>query len=81
MVIGTTIPYLFLTIIHFWVKIAGGLIFTGVLIFIVQFIVSKGGKRKQEKLENPVAQPPVAVSPRQQQQNIPVSAQEKVVQS
>jgi len=81
LMMGAIIPYLFILIINLWAKIAGGLIFTGVLILIVQFIVTKRGERKQEKLENPVTQPTVATSTQPPQQNSPVSAQEKVVQS
>lgn len=81
LMMGAIIPYLFILIINLWAKIAGGLIFIGVLILIVQLVVTKRGERKQKKLENLTPEPIAAASTQPPEQNSPVSAQEKVVQS
>jgi hypothetical protein len=73
LMMGAIIPYLFILIINLWGKIAGGLIFTGVLIL--------WGERKQKRTENPMTQSTVAASTQPPQQNSPVSAQEEVVES
>jgi len=80
LMMGTIVPYLFLTIIYFWAKIAGGLISIGVLILITQLVVTKSQEKKQKKMETPLSPPPTTASA-QPQQNPPIPVAEKVIQS
>lgn len=61
LIMGTIIPFLFLLIINLWAKIAGVMIFTGVIILIVQLAITKRNERKKKERQNPAVLPTVAM--------------------